>query len=63
MTDLKVSVTASIGMQAGMQARHRMPPLQFGLLLLGFLPVLAESGGPLFRRNLTNLSIGAVDAA
>jgi hypothetical protein len=31
MTDLKKSVSASIGMQA----RHRMPPLQFWSMIIG----------------------------
>jgi hypothetical protein len=49
MTDLKVSVTASVGMQA----RHRMP-LQIWSMIMGILRNLAEFWGPLYRCHPTS---------
>jgi hypothetical protein len=46
MTDLKVSVTASIGMQV----RHRMPPLQFWSMVIGLSAGSRGIYRPLFRR-------------
>jgi hypothetical protein len=59
MTDLKVSVTASIGMQA----RHRTQPLSVFQWLWGILRLLTEFWWTPFRRIFTSLSTGAIDAA